>query len=64
MHGYGVINKFKELEKEIPIVICTAYIALKEDISVTTYPNIITMEKPVSLKALESKLRELVSDPA
>ena len=63
MHGYNVINKLREKEKEIPIIVCTAYIALKEDISVMTYPNITTMEKPVSLKTLENKLIELMSGP-
>jgi len=63
MHGYQVIEKLKEMHKEIPIIICTAFSALADDVVISSYPNLTTMEKPVSLTGLQHLLEELVLTP-
>ncbi|MFH1837254.1 MAG: response regulator [Candidatus Omnitrophota bacterium] len=63
MHGYQVMEKLKEMHKEIPIIICTAYSSLRDDAVMSTYANVITMEKPISLTELKHNLEELVLTP-
>ena len=59
-NGYQVIEKIREMNKIIPIIMCTAFSELKDAESVITYPKISMMEKPVSLKELEDNLKKVV----
>jgi len=61
IHGLEILAHLKKMEKEIPVIICTAYSGLKDDTAVTFYPKIITMDKPVSLKELEENIKKIIS---
>lgn len=48
MHGFEVLEHLRMIGKHIPIIVCTAYKELKDDISIISYPKIVALDKPVS----------------
>ncbi len=61
VHGFEILMLLKKKENKIPVIICTAYSGLKDDMSVAFYPRVIAMDKPVSLKELEENIKKMIS---
>ena len=59
VHGFEILARLKKMEKQIPVIVCTAYSELKDDMSLSFYPKIIAMDKPISLEELEKNIKKL-----
>ena len=62
VHGLDILESLKKMEKKIPVIICTAFSSLKDDLSVVSYPKLIAMDKPVSIEELENNLKGMLSE--
>lgn len=60
VHGFEVIERIRERNKTIPIIICSAYKLLEDDIIVKTSEVAAFMTKPVEIKQLKAKIFELI----
>jgi len=52
-HGLEVLEKIREQHKELPVVVCTAYKNLKEDVEIIGGENTYFLAKPIDLEQLE-----------
>jgi CheY-like chemotaxis protein len=61
-HGFEAIERIRERNKKIPIIICSAYRLMKDDIVVKTSDIAAFITKPVDLDSLRSKVLEAIGD--
>ena len=61
MHGMESISKIRETNRDIPIIICSAYMGMKKDHNLKYYDAACFLEKPVDPVALKNKINELLS---
>ncbi len=59
-HGLEAIERIRERNKEIPIIICSAYKLMEDDIIVKTSDVAAFFTKPIDLKSLKAKVFELI----
>jgi len=59
-HGLEVIERIRERNKDIPIIICSAYKLLEDDIVVKTSGVSAFFTKPIEIKQLRAKIFELI----
>ncbi len=59
-HGFEVIERIRERNKDIPIMICSAYKLLEDDIVVKTSKVAAFITKPIEIKELKAKVFELI----
>jgi CheY-like chemotaxis protein len=59
-HGLEAIERIRERNKSIPIIICSAYRLMKDDVVVSASDVAAFFTKPIDMKALKSKVFELV----
>uniref|UniRef100_A0A7V0Z6Y9 Response regulator n=1 Tax=candidate division WOR-3 bacterium TaxID=2052148 RepID=A0A7V0Z6Y9_UNCW3 len=59
-HGLEVIERIRERNKTIPIVVCSAYKLLEDDIVVKTSEIAAFITKPIEIKQLKAKIFELI----
>jgi len=59
-HGLEVIERIRERNKTIPIVICSAYKLLEDDIVVKTSEVAAFITKPIEINQLRTKVFELI----
>ncbi len=59
-HGLEVLEKLREKHKELPVVVCTAYKNLKEDVEIIGGENTYFLPKPIDLETLEKFLYSIV----
>ncbi|MCX7994225.1 MAG: response regulator [candidate division WOR-3 bacterium] len=59
-HGFEVIERIRERNKTIPIIICSAYKLLEDDIIVKTSGVSAFITKPIEIKELKTKVFELI----
>ena len=60
VHGLEAIERIRERNDSIPIIICSAYRAMEDDIIVKTSNVAAFMVKPIDIKALKTKVFELI----
>jgi CheY-like chemotaxis protein len=61
-HGFEAIERIRERNKKIPIIICSAYRLMKDDIVVKTSDIAAFITKPVDLDSLKAKVFELIGN--
>lgn len=61
-HGLEVIERIRETNKTVPILICSAYRLMQDDIVVKTSDVAAFFTKPLDIKALKMKVYELIGD--
>jgi CheY-like chemotaxis protein len=61
-HGLEAIERIRERNKEVPIIICSAYRLMEDDIVVKTSNVAAFITKPIDIKALQTKVWELIGD--
>ena len=61
-HGLEAIERIRERNKTVPIIICSAYRLMEDDIVVKTSDVAAFLTKPIDIKALKSKVFELIGD--
>jgi len=61
-HGLEAIERIRERNKTIPIIICSAYRLMEDDIIVKTSDVAAFITKPIDIKALKSKVLELIGE--
>jgi CheY-like chemotaxis protein len=61
-HGLEAIERIRERNKAIPIIICSAYRLMEDDIVVKTSDVAAFITKPVDIKAVKSKVFELIGE--
>ncbi len=59
-HGFEVIERIRERNKDIPIMICSAYKLLEDDIVVKTSDIAAFITKPIEIKDFKKKVFELI----
>lgn len=59
-HGLEVIERIRERNKDIPIIICSAYKLLEDDVIVKTSNVSTFLTKPIEIKQLRAKVFELI----
>jgi CheY-like chemotaxis protein len=59
-HGLEAIERIRQRNKDIPIIICSAYHLMADDIVVKTSDVAAFFTKPVDMEALRTKVGELV----
>ncbi len=60
IHGLEVIERIRETNKIVPILICSAYRLMEDDIVVKTSDVAAFFTKPLDLRALKMKVYELI----
>jgi len=60
VHGLEAIERIRARNDSIPIIICSAYRAMEDDIVVKTSDVAAFMVKPIDIKALKTKIFELI----
>jgi len=60
MHGLEAIERIRERNIKIPIIICSAYPLMEDDIVVKTSDVAAFITKPIDIKALKAKIFELI----
>lgn len=60
IHGLEVIERIRERDKTIPIIICSAYRLLEDDIVVKTSQVAAFITKPIEIDQLRAKIFELI----
>lgn len=60
VHGFEVIERIRERNKTIPIIICSAYKLLEDDVIVKTSEVAAFFTKPIEIKQLKAKIFELI----
>jgi two-component system response regulator AtoC len=60
MHGLEAIERIRERKNNIPIIICSAYREMEDDIIVKTSNVAAFMVKPIDIVLLKSKVFELI----
>jgi CheY-like chemotaxis protein len=60
MHGIEAIEKIRERNSVIPIIVCTAYKMMQDDIALYASNVAGFITKPIDIAELKSKVSELV----
>lgn len=60
VHGLEAIERIRERDDTIPIIICSAYRAMEDDIVVKTSNVAAFITKPIDIKALKTKIFNLI----
>jgi len=60
VHGLEVIERIRERNKTIPIIICSAYKLLEDDVVVKTSEISSFITKPIEINQLRAKVFELI----
>ena len=58
-HGLEVIERIRERENDIPIIICSAYRLMEYDIVVKTSDVVAFLTKPIDIQVLLEKVKEV-----
>ncbi len=61
MNGLEVVQKIRELNKQTPVIICTAFKHLEDDYVIMTGGVAAYITKPVNLQQLKAKVNELLA---
>jgi CheY-like chemotaxis protein len=61
-HGLEAIERIRERNIDIPIIICSAYRLMEDDIVVQTSDVAAFITKPVDIAALKQKVFELIGE--
>lgn len=59
-HGLEAIERIRERNGTVPIIICSAYRAMEDDIVVKTSNVAAFITKPIDIKALKTKIFNLI----
>jgi CheY-like chemotaxis protein len=60
VHGLEAIERIRTRNDSIPIIICSAYRPMEDDIVVKTSNIAAFMTKPIDIKALKTRIFELI----
>ena len=60
VHGLEAIERIRERDGEIPIIICSAYPLMEDDIVVKTSNIAAFITKPIDIEALKAKIAALM----
>lgn len=61
-HGLEAIERIRERNKTIPIIICSAYRLMEDDIVVKTSDVAAFITKPIDVKEFKAKVFELIGE--
>jgi len=62
VHGLEAIERIRERDGSIPIIICSAYRPMEDDIVVKTSNIAAFLTKPIDIKALRARVFELIGE--
>lgn len=62
MHGLDLIERIRERNSQIPIIMCSAYRLMEDDIIVKTSDVAAFFTKPIEIKTLKTKVFELIGE--
>ncbi len=60
MHGIELINRVREKDREIPVIVCSAYKGLKGDQELKFHKIAAFIDKPIDVDVLINKINELL----
>jgi len=59
-HGLDAIQRIRERNKAVPIIICSAYRLMEDDVIVRTSDVAAFITKPIDIKNLKSRITDLI----
>lgn len=62
VHGLEAIERIRARDSSIPIIVCSAYRPMEDDIVVKTSNIAAFITKPIDIKALRAKVFELIGE--
>ncbi len=60
MHGIEAIQRIRQHHRDIPIIVCTAYRKMQDDITMQNSNVTAFITKPIDIKALKMKIFEVI----
>lgn len=60
VHGLEAIERIRERDGNVPIIICSAYPLMEDDIIVKTSNIAAFITKPIDIESLKSRIAELI----
>ncbi|MBE0432146.1 response regulator [candidate division WOR-3 bacterium] len=60
VHGLEAIERIRERDSNVPIIICSAYPLMEDDIVVKTSDIAAFITKPIDIESLKSRITELI----
>jgi len=60
IHGLEIIQRIRERGIKIPVIICSAYRMMEDDVIVQTSDVAAFITKPIDIKAMKAKIFELI----
>ena len=62
MHGFEVLERIRDKDPEVPVLICSAYPKLGEDPSVATMGVVGFINKPIDISTLRTEVRRVLGE--
>jgi CheY-like chemotaxis protein len=62
MHGFEVLEKIRERNPEVPVLICSAYPKLGDDPTVLTMGVVGFINKPIDISTLRTEVRRAMGE--
>ena len=60
MHGIELINKVREKDREIPVIVCSGYKGLKGDQELKFHKIAAFIDKPIDVDVLINRIKDLL----
>ncbi|MEA3361480.1 MAG: response regulator [Thermodesulfobacteriota bacterium] len=60
IHGFELIRKIREKHGSLPIIVCSGYHGMEEDIEIQFHDVAAFLEKPVNMEALGKKIKAVL----
>lgn len=60
MHGFELITKIREKSLKLPIIVCSGYHGLSEDVDLQFHDVSAFFEKPVNMSSLKEKISAII----
>jgi DNA-binding NtrC family response regulator len=61
MHGFELITKIREKSLKLPIIVCSGYHGLSEDVELQFHNVAAFLEKPISMNVLKEKISAILA---
>jgi CheY-like chemotaxis protein len=61
-HGLEAIERIRQREMNIPIIVCSAYHLMQDDIIIMTSNVAAFLTKPIDIETLKTKISEIIGE--
>jgi len=61
MHGFEALERIREIDPDVPVIICSAYPKLRNDPSIITMKVFDFIDKPIDINILRKRVQEALA---